>query len=217
MMRRGRFISFEGVEGSGKSTLCSGIATALRATGREVLQLREPGGTELGEAVRSVVLQERKGAVDPLAELYLMLAARAQLCGERIRPALHEGKWVLCDRFMDASVAYQGYARGLGPELVIDLNAKTTQDLVPDRTLLVDLDPAEGLRRQTGAADRLGQEAEHFHRNVRQGYLEIARENPERVVVLDGGLGIQELRAAAWRALRELDRGLPESAFETES
>jgi dTMP kinase len=215
-MRRGRFISFEGVEGSGKSTLSAGVAAALRASGREVLQLREPGGTELGEAVRGVVLAEREATVDPLAELYLMLAARAQLCAERIRPAVEAGTWVLCDRFIDASVAYQGHARGLGPELVMDLNAKTIQGLLPDRTLLVDLDPLKGLLRQTGAADRLGQEAEEFHRRVRQGYLEIARENPERIVVLDGGLGIKELRAAAWRAIRGLDPGLPSLAIEPE-
>jgi dTMP kinase len=178
--------------------------------------LREPGGTELGEAVRGVVLAEREATVDPLAELYLMLAARAQLCAERIRPAVEAGTWVLCDRFIDASVAYQGHARGLGPELVMDLNAKTIQGLLPDRTLLVDLDPLKGLLRQTGAADRLGQEAEEFHRRVRQGYLEIARENPERIVVLDGGLGIKELRAAAWRAIRGLDPGLPSLAIEPE-
>jgi dTMP kinase len=210
MSSPGRFITFEGVEGSGKSTLSAGLAEALRGCGVEILQLREPGGTELGEAVRAVVLAERESNVDPLAELYLMLAARAQLCEERIRPALEAGQWVLCDRFMDASVAYQGHARGLGAELVADLNSKTTRGVVPELTLLVDLDPLSGLARQTGAADRLGQEAEDFHRRVREGYLEIARESPERVRVLDGTLGIEQLRHEAWAKIRELDAALPE-------
>lgn len=209
-MSRGRFISFEGIEGSGKSTLSSGLAEALRACGREVVQLREPGGTELGEAVRGVVLAQRAGPVDPMAELHLMLAARAQLCRERIAPAVDAGQWVLCDRFMDASVAYQGHARGLGAGLVEEMNRQTTGEVVPDRTLLVDLDISVGLGRQTGAEDRLGQEAEDFHRRVREGYLEIARRHPERVMVLDGGLGIEALRRAAWTVLRELDAGLPE-------
>jgi len=207
--RRGRFLSFEGIEGSGKSTLCASLAEALRAAGRDVMTLREPGGTEFGEAVRQVVLDRRHDEVSPLAELYLMLAARSQLCERVIRPELDGDRWLLCDRFMDASTAYQGAGRGLGAERVRRLNAETVVDCLPDRTLLVDLDPQTGLSRQTGDPDRFGREELEFFARVREGYLAEARADSARFVVLDGSLGREELLGTAWKELCRLDPQLP--------
>ena len=207
-MAEGIFLSLEGVEGAGKSTLADTLETRLRERGHDVLRCREPGGTSLGEAVRAVVLDPAHGDVSPWAELFLMLAARAQIVHELIEPALAAGRTVLCDRFLDASTAYQGAGRGLGIERVDELNRLATRGRVPDLTLLLDLDPADGRTRQKGAPDRMEGAALEFHRDVRRGYLRVAEREPGRFVVLDAASPADEVARRAWEAVtaRLLDR-----------
>ena len=189
----GRLITFEGGEGTGKSTQIALLAERLRESGHIVVTLREPGGTSVGEAVRAVVLDTEHVTMNPRAELLLYEAARAQLVDEVIRPALDRGVIVLCDRYRDSSTAYQGHARGLSLEMVRDLNHAATGGLVPDLTILLDIDPLEGLRRATksAVADRLESEDLAFHERVREGFLAIARAEPERVKVVDATLAPQ--------------------------
>jgi len=194
-------ISLEGVEGAGKSTLADALEQGLRASGHEVIRCREPGGTSLGEAVRAVVLDPAHAPVSPWSELFLMLAARAQLVREVVEPALAAGSYVLCDRFLDASTAYQGSGRQLGAEPVTELNRLATGGRWPDLTLLLDLDPAVGRGRQSHRPDRMEGEALDFHQRVRAGYLELADREPERVVRLDAALPREELAQSAWSAM----------------
>jgi dTMP kinase len=204
MAEAGRFISLEGGEGAGKSTLADGLEARLRAAGRDVLRTREPGGTRFGEAVRAVVLDPAHPDVSPWAELFLMLAARSQLVYESIRPALAEGKIVLCDRFADASVAYQGVARGLGFEAVRELNRRATGGCMPDLTLFLDLDPRVGRSRQSGEADRMEREELDFHDRVRDGYRQVAGADPGRVRVIDASRAAGEVLDAAWRFVADV-------------
>jgi dTMP kinase len=205
----GRLITFEGVEGSGKSTLMATLATRVEAAGYTVARSREPGGTKVGERIRDIVL-DADHPVEPLAELFLMLSARAQVVGELIRPALDRHEVVLCDRYMDASTAYQGIARGLGRERVEELNRLATGDLSPDLTLLVDLDPSVGRARMQRSFDRMEREDLEFHGAVREGYLELARLHPERFCVLDGILDPAGLAREAWGALGRVLAKLPD-------
>jgi len=179
----GALITLEGVEGSGKTTLMMRLERWLRQQGRKVEHTREPDGTRLGVAVRR--LFERPGVhPQPLVEVFLFMAARQQHVAEKIRPWLDRGRVVLCDRYADATVAYQGYARGVDPDLIRELNVRATSGVLPDLTLLFDLDPAEGLKRNRlkgRRLDRFEREAIAFHRRVRRGYLEICRAEPKRV------------------------------------
>ncbi len=180
------FISFEGIEGSGKTTLIAALAAELRSSGAEVLETREPGGTSFGDAVRSIFINPAT-RIDALAEAYLMNASRAQLVSERIAPALKTGCIILCDRFFDATVAYQGYGRGLDIEMLIRLSLVATQSIAPDMTFLLDIDPQTSRARMQarGAVDRIEREDEDFHARVRDGYRSLARRF-DRIVVLDG-------------------------------
>ena len=199
------FVTVEGVEGAGKSTLVAALAEALRGRGVDPLVTREPGGTPLGERVRALFL-DREAAIDPLAEAMLMAASRAQLVRTIIRPALERGAFVLCDRFWDASVAYQGYGRNLGADRVIALNRIATEDLTPDLTLLLDLPQEEAQRRmraRRGELDRMELESQAFHRRVAEGYAALARRFPERFVVLDARRASDVLAA---QALAEIER-----------
>jgi dTMP kinase len=183
---KGLFITFEGGEGCGKSTQLRLLADALREAGRLVRVVREPGGTRVGEGIRDLLLDPRSAGMDPIAELMLYEAARAQVVSEVIVPALAAGEIVLCDRFFDSTTAYQGHARGLDLVMIRALNVIASGGLVPDRTLLLDLDPAVGLARATeGGADRLESEQTAFHAAVRRGFLTIAAEEPDRVRVVD--------------------------------
>ena len=177
------FITFEGVEGAGKTTQIAMLRDWFVDQGRTATVTREPGGEPTAEAIRDILLSTRY-AVDPASELFLFLAARAQVTSNVIRPRLAEGQVVLCDRFIDSSVAYQGHARGHDVSLVRELNAFATGGLVPDLTILLDIDPAGGLARQ---ADRNRMEAEslEFHRRVREGYLAEARGEPQRIRIID--------------------------------
>ena len=200
----GVLVSFEGVEGCGKSTLISALAQRLKALGYELTLSREPGGTEAGERIRDLVLDTRHAQLSALSELFLMLAARAQLVSEVLRPALARGEIVLLDRYGDASCAYQGKGRGLGIERVEELNELATGGLVPDLTFLVDLSPAEGRARMGDRQrDRMEREESEFHERVRAGYLELAQRHPRRFRVLDGRLSKEALQEEAWAHLNE--------------
>jgi dTMP kinase len=207
--RVGLFITFEGVEGSGKSTLMSRLATGLEAAGHTVTRAREPGTTQLGDSVRALVLDPAHAATDPWAELFLMLAARAQLVRELVKPTLDRGGIVLCDRYGDASVAYQGAGRGLGMARVAELNLLATGGLRPDLTLLVDLAPALGRQRMLRPLDRLEAAPETFHRAVREAYLGLAAAEPARFALLDGAGSPDTVAQAAWSRLGRLVAGLP--------
>jgi dTMP kinase len=190
--KNGRFITFEGLDGCGKSTHLEKLAVVLRARGIEVLTTREPGGTEIGEQVRGIILDSRTRGMAPLAELALMFASRAQHISEVILPALNRGVWVLCDRFSDSSEAYQGAGRQLGVESVLTLHRVLCLGLQPDLTLLLDNDVAASVararrRNSTAAADenRFEQENRVFFERVQKQFLAIAHRDVERVAVID--------------------------------
>lgn len=186
MSARGIFITFEGGEGSGKSTQIARLAKRLEAGGVAVRTLREPGGTAVGEVVRTLLLDPEHVGLTPAAELMLYEASRAQLVAEVIEPALAAGEVVLCDRFYDSTTAYQGFGRGLDRDRIRQLNTAATDGLVPDRTLVLDVDPAVGIERATrSGADRLEAEGVAFHERVRAGFAAIAAEEPERVRIVD--------------------------------
>jgi dTMP kinase len=202
---RGRLITFEGIDGSGKSTLLSATALALRAGGVDVLETREPGGTALGEVLRAVVLER---PMSPLTETLLMFAARVEHIDEVIVPALGTGHWVLCDRFTDASYAYQAGGRGIAPEWIATLEAWVHPTLQPDLTVLVDLDPRQASLRRARARtpDRFESEDQSFFERVRGVYLARARSQEDRFLVIDGALAPDHIvariveRVKSWRA-----------------
>jgi dTMP kinase len=194
------FVSFEGIDGSGKTTQAELLRVQLEADGVEVVATREPGGTELGEHVRQLVLHG--GHVAPWAEALLYAASRAQHVEQVIRPALEQGASVICDRYVDSSVAYQGVARGLGLERVLDLNHMAVGGLMPDRTFLLDVEPADVVARLRREHDRLEREGEAFRALAVAGYRDLAERFPERIVVLDGTRPAAELAREVYGALR---------------
>jgi dTMP kinase len=200
---RGLLVTFEGGEGSGKSTQIEQLADFLRGEGHEVVTAREPGTTPVGEAVREVLLQTAPEDLVAEAELALFLAARAQLAAQIVRPALAAGKVVLLDRFGDSSVAYQGYGRGLDPTRVAELNALFTRGLEPDVTVLIDVPVEASAERSKEKPDRIERAGDRFHGRVRQGYREIAMNEPERFVVLDGTGSIATVQSAIRDVIRD--------------
>ncbi|MDX1609370.1 MAG: dTMP kinase [Halofilum sp. (in: g-proteobacteria)] len=202
----GRFVTLEGIEGVGKSTQAERLAGRLRAAGHEVVATREPGGTAAGDRIRSILLDpEGEGLADD-TELLLLFAARAEHLARVVRPALGAGRWVVCDRFTDATYAYQGGGRGIAPARIAQLEQWVQAGLQPDRTLLLDLPVAEGLRRARGgrAGDRFEREQEGFFERVRATYLERAAAEPARFRVIDADAGIDTVANAIWGAVGDL-------------
>lgn len=213
MTERGLFITFEGGEGSGKSTQMSMLARRLELAGVNVRSIREPGGTRAGEAIREILLDPDHVGLDARAELLLYEASRAQLVAEVIEPALELGEVVLCDRFYDSTTAYQGHARELDLDDIRRLNQIATGGVVPDRTLLFDIDPVLGIERATqGGADRLEGEGLAFHERVRAGFLEIANTERERFRVIDASGTVDDVAQRVDHALADLHLGTGEGA-----
>lgn len=204
---RGRLITVEGIEGAGKSTNLAFIAGCLRDAGHEVVETREPGGTQLGEAVRAVVLAPSDTPISPEAETLLMFAARAQHLDEVIEPALARGAWVVCDRFTDATYAYQGGGRDMPLSRIAALEDWVQGALRPDLTLLLDIDPEAGLKRvksRGDKADRFDAEDTDFFDNVRSIYLRRAAQHPERYAVVDADQSLKHVQQALREALGRL-------------
>lgn len=186
---RGRFITLEGAEGVGKSTQLKAVCDRLRERGLHVIETREPGGTPEADEIRATLLKVRGDGFDPMAELLMMFAARALHVEKVIRPALAAGNWVVCDRFTDASYAYQGGGRGIPVAKIAALERMVLGKLKPDLTLLLDVDPAVGMARARGRGplDRFEREKDEFFRKVRRVYLARARKEPRRIRVVDAG------------------------------
>lgn len=198
----GIFITFEGPEGSGKTTQARLLKDYLEKNDYKVLYTREPGGTSIGKKIRALLLSPENKEMREKTELFLYAADRSQHVEEVIKPALLEGKVVLCDRFIDSTVAYQGYGRCLDMETIVELNKQATGGLKPDLTILLDIDTGSGLGRalsickdgvEEGTGDRIEQEKEEFHQKVRTGFLRLAQKEPERVKVVDASLRVQEV------------------------
>ncbi len=207
---RGRFIVFEGGEGTGKSTQARLLVDHLRAVGRSVTAVREPGGTDVGDRIRDLLLDPVHTGMEPVAELLLYEASRAQLVASVIAPRLAAGDYVVCDRFTDSTLAYQGYGRGLDRVGIAAMNRWATGALTPDLVLLLDLDPVTGLIRATGTgADRLEAEELAFHERVRGGFLELADASDH--VVIDASLTVEETARLVWDAVSADDASLPGS------
>jgi dTMP kinase len=190
---RGKFITIEGPDGAGKTTQVKKIYEYLTSRGRKVLVTREPGGTALGEKLREVLLSPAGESPVPEAEALIYAASRAQLIKNVISPALLRGTYVLCDRFVDSSLAYQGWARGLGIEEILGINRWFIGELWPDLTILLDIDPEVSLKRLERARDRLEKETLEFHKRVREGFLKVREIFPERIVAVDASRSPDEV------------------------
>jgi len=202
---KGRFITLEGGEGAGKSTMLERVAGWIEQSGAKVIKTREPGGTELAEKLREILLDRNNISLSGKSELLLMFAARAQHLDDLIRPALDRGDWVVCDRFTDATWAYQGGGRGLPSADIRALETLVHGDLQPDLTLLLDLPVEQGLRRahRRGQADRFEQETKKFFERVRKSYLERAVQFPGRFAVIDASLAVEDVWIQIQRALQD--------------
>ncbi|WP_338083232.1 dTMP kinase [Floricoccus penangensis] len=206
-MMNGIFISLEGPDGAGKTTVLKNILPVLEEGKRNIIATREPGGSRIAEEIREIILAPENTAIDGKTELLLYIAARRQHLNEKVKPALAQGDIVLVDRFIDSSVAYQGYGRGIDVESVDWLNNFATDGLKPDLTLYLDVDTETGLKRvMTGAnreINRLDLEKEEMHQKVRQGYLKIAAENSDRFVTIDASKSIDDVTQAAIDVIKE--------------
>ncbi|MEW6681690.1 MAG: dTMP kinase [Nitrospirota bacterium] len=206
----GRFITFEGIDGSGKSTQLAALARVLNARGLSVVTTREPGGTPVGDAIRSVVLEGAFSGMSARAELLLYLASRVEHVERMILPALERGSLVLCDRFSEATLAYQAYGRGIPVEEIAPLLAFAARGLEPDLVVLLDLPAEDGLARvqERRSANRLDREALAFHQRVRDGYLALAAKTPRRFKIFDARLSVDALQGAILEAVEPLCAGV---------
>ena len=203
-MSRGRFITFEGGEGAGKSTQVKRLAERLAVGGREVVTTREPGGSPGAESIRDIVLRGDADRWSPVTETLLMYAARRDHVERVIRPALERGAWVVCDRFADSTRAYQGAAGGTDPRLIAALETYILEDVRPDLTLVFDLSPETGLARahaRAGAEMRFESKGLAFHERLREGFRAIAAAEPDRCALIDAEAAIPEVEAAVWAAV----------------
>ena len=200
------FITFEGPEGSGKTTVSNIIVSRLEKLGYKVVKTREPGGTPISEAIRNVILDTKNTNLDPRAEALLYAASRRQHLVEKVWPAIKEGKIVICDRFLDSSLAYQGGARHLGVDNILSVNMFATEGTFPDITLLFDISPEDGLKRIAANANRevnrLDLEKIDFHKKVREVFLDLAKQYHERFVIIDANKPLEEVVENAWLAIK---------------
>lgn len=201
------FITFEGGEGAGKSTAIKRIVERLSSNGYEIVLTREPGGTPIAEEIRNVILDRKNTNMDPRTEALLYAASRRQHLVEKVIPALKEGKLVLCDRFLDSSLAYQGGARDLGIDNVYNMNLFATEGMLPDLTILFDIEPELGLQRIAANAqrevNRLDVEKMAFHKKVREGFHALAKKFPERIVIVDASKTADEVFEDAYKAIEQ--------------
>lgn len=203
-MRNGFFITFEGGDGSGKSTQISILKESLTEKGYDVILTREPGGTQISEKIRELILDPENGEMDDMTEAFLYAAARAQLARQLIKPALEEGKVVICDRFVDSSIAYQAFGRGLGDAVGV-INTYAVDDCMPDLTILLKLDPERGSSRIAGREhDRIEQASDEFHRKVYEGYLRLEEMYPDRILGIDASGTIQGIAEEISRRVDEI-------------
>jgi dTMP kinase len=201
-MTKGRFITFEGPEGSGKTTQLKILAERLRSAGHDVVETQEPGGTDIGRQIRAILLDQASTGLRPTTELLLMFASRAQNVDEVILPALAVGKIVLCDRFTDSTLAYQGAGRGLGADVVYDLDRIACRGLIPHLTLLIDIDTAAGLAR--AKQTRMEEQPLPFHRVVREAFLQLASDDSKRIRLLDGARDRDAVGSEVWSHVEAL-------------
>lgn len=207
-MKQGLFVSFEGPEGAGKTTIINMMIEQLKKDGFQVISTREPGGIEIAEQIREVILNKKNTAMDARTEALLYAAARRQHLVEKVKPALEMGNIILCDRFIDSSLAYQGFARGLGIDEVLTINQFAIEDMMPRMTFYFDLDPKTGLERihknNGREVNRLDLENIEFHQKVREGYLLLADRYPERIVKIDASRSLQQVFEEAKSKLNEM-------------
>lgn len=206
LMKKGIFITMEGPEGAGKTTITNMLSQKLKEEGYQVMQTREPGGIEIAEQIRGVILDKRNTQMDARTEALLYAAARRQHLVEKVIPALEEGYIVLCDRFIDSSLAYQGYARGLGMDEVFSINLFAIEDMMPKLTLYFDIDPQLGLERinqhKNREVNRLDLEDLEFHHSVREGYAKLIKDYPERIHKIDASQPIEMVYKEAEKILK---------------
>lgn len=206
---RGYFITFEGPDGAGKTTQIRLLNDYLKAKGWDTVLTREPGGTPIGEKIRNIILDVENREMNPIAEMLLYAASRAQHVSQLIKPALEQGKIVLCDRFVDSSIAYQGFGRDLGIDMVEGVNHFALQGIIPDLTLLFAIDPEKGLersRQRRKAMDRLEEEQLDFHKKVYEGFMALSRKYPQRFRVIDASLEIENIHKIVVDEIQQLLR-----------
>ncbi len=206
-MRKGLFITFEGGDGSGKTTVSKYICQKLTEAGYDVLYTREPGGSEIAEQIRTIILDVNNVLMDSRTEALLYAASRRQHLVEKVLPALEEKKIVVCDRFIDSSLAYQGYARNIGIDEVMKINQFAIENHLPDLTLFFEVEPAIGLQRLNGSRaqlDRLEKENMDFHNKVYAGYKEVCEKYPERIKIIDSSKSLEEVQKASFEVVMKL-------------
>jgi len=204
-MNKGILITFEGIDGSGKTTQINELIHRLDQRNIKYQLFREPGGTRIGEKIRDILLDKDHSNMLPITELLLYSASRYQLTMRSIIPALNTGKVVICDRFYDSTTAYQGYGRGIDLEFIKRLNAVATRSLIPDKTFIIDISLEERLQRLGKInLDRLEQEAITFHKKVREGFIAIAREEPERMILINGNRPAEEISKEIWNHVKSI-------------
>lgn len=205
-MKKGLFITFEGPDGSGKSSVATKVTAELESRGIEVVHTREPGGIDISEQIRNIILDPKNTAMDPRTEALLYAASRRQHLVEKVLPAMKEKKVVICERFLDSSLAYQGYGRGLGFDDVLSINDFAIENTYPDLTIYLDVDVKTGLERLSGRSfkDRLDQESIDFHNRVAEGYQEVLKRFKDRIVVVDASQDVYKVVSDSLAAIMDL-------------